>query len=102
MPAVSTKMYSVPSRVTVSSTASRVVPAMGETMARSCAGEGVEQRGFAHVGAADDGHLDARRGRRVFRRRLPAREAGGHVVEQGIHADAVLGGNGKDVGDAEP
>ena len=36
MPAVSTKMYSLPFLVTVSSTASRVVPAMGETMARSC------------------------------------------------------------------
>ena len=24
------------------------------------AGEGVEQRGFAHVGPADDGHLDGR------------------------------------------
>ena len=36
MPAVSTKTYSTPSRTTVSSTASRVVPATGETMARSC------------------------------------------------------------------
>ena len=35
MPAVSTKMYSVPWWITFSSTESRVVPAMGETMARS-------------------------------------------------------------------
>src|SRR5437588_13406 len=35
IPAVSTKIYSTPSRTSVSSTASRVVPAIGETIERS-------------------------------------------------------------------
>src|ERR1022692_3296575 len=54
------------------------------------AGEGVEQGRFAHVRAADDGHLDTRRGGRILHRRLAARKPSGHAVEQGIHADAML------------
>ena len=57
MPAVSTKRKMWPLRSTISSTASRVVPAMGLTMARLDLREGVEEGGLADVGAADDGDL---------------------------------------------
>ena len=55
MPAVSMKRKRRPLCSTISSTASRVVPGMGETMARSEDGQAVQQRGLAHVGMADDG-----------------------------------------------
>ena len=94
------KMYSVPSRMTVSSTASRVVPAMGETMARSCPVSAFSSVDLPTLGRPMMATLmaGASSARRLVG--IPG-EAGGHVVEQRVDADAVLGGNGKDVGDAE-
>ena len=60
MPAVSMKTNFVPSRSTVSSMESRVVPATGETMARSSPVERVQQGRFARVGSPDNGHFNAR------------------------------------------
>ena len=101
MPAVSTKMYSVPS--CDHGLVHRIARGAGDRRDDGAllAGERVEQRRFAHVGPADDRDLDARRGRRFFHRRLAAREAFGHVVEHGVHADAVLRRYREDVGDAE-
>ena len=64
------------------------------------AGERVQQRRFADVRPADDRHLDSRRGWRFFCRRLAASERFGHVVEQGVHADAMLRRDGKHVAES--
>ena len=57
MPAVSMKRKDLPSCSTISSTASRVVPGIGETMDASSSGQRVQQRGLADVGVADDRDL---------------------------------------------
>ena len=64
------------------------------------AGERVEQRRLARVRPSDDGDLDLTR---FHCRRFPAlfRKAGGDAIEQGFHPDGVLGGDRKQIGDAE-
>ena len=99
MPAVSTNTYSVPSRVTFSSTASRVVPAMGETMARSW-----PVRAFSSVDLPT-------LGRPMMATLMPSfgwlgllagrGEAGGDMVEQRVDADAVLGRNREYIRDSQ-
>ena len=56
MPAVSTKRSALPSNSTTSSTASRVVPAIGETMARVVPVSAFSSVDLAHIGPADDGY----------------------------------------------
>ena len=102
MPAVSTKTYSAPSRV------DRFVHGVaggagdGRNDGALLPGEGVEQGRFAHVGAADDGHLDGLSAAGSASGAGSLREAGGDVVEQGVDADAVLGRDREDVGDSQP
>ena len=57
IPAVSMKRKDLPSRSTISSTASRVVPGIGRDDRAPGSGEPVQQRGFADVGVANDGDL---------------------------------------------
>ena len=58
MPAVSMKRILRPLYWMTSSIESRVVPAIGETIARDSSRELIQQRGFADIGVPDDSHLD--------------------------------------------
>ena len=91
------KMYSVPSCMTLSSTESRVVPAMGETMARSSPVSALSSVDLPTLGRPMMATLMPAGRRASPAPAFAAREAGGHVVEQRVHADAVLGGDGEDV-----
>ena len=68
-PAVSIRTKVSPSRSMITSTASRVVPGISETITRSSWASVVDQRRLAGIAAADDGHLQGgcRTGRRVHR-----------------------------------
>ena len=93
-----------PSWMTVSSTESRVVPATGETIARSCPDSALSSVDLPTFGRPMIATL-IRAGRRVrlaalFRSSLDGKFAR-HVVEQCLHADAVLGRNGEDVVEAQ-
>ena len=98
IPAVSMNTYSTPSCTTVSSTASRVVPAIGETIARSLPVSVLSSVDLPTFGRPMIATLmPAASPRGAFR----VREFGGHVVQQRVHPDAVLGRYGEDVGDAQ-
>ncbi len=104
MPAVSMSRKVRPSASRTVSTASRVVPATGETMTRSVAEESVEQRRLPDVRAAHDGEPHLARsffGLRIFIRRFLRREPFHERVEQLGYAVAVLGRDGQHVLEAE-
>ena len=101
MPAVSMKTYSVPSRVTVSSTASRVVPAIGETMARSCPVSAFSRVDLPTFGRPMMATLMSSGFGGASSAASVARNARGHMVEQGVDADAVLRRDREHIGDAE-
>jgi hypothetical protein len=69
-PAVSMTCSGTPSIWMVCCTLSRVVPAMGVTMASSAPAKRVEQRAFAGVGLPGNHHLDALAQQRALARAL--------------------------------
>ena len=90
MPAVSTKTYSVPPRITLSSTASRVVPAIGDTIARSCPVSAFSSVDLPTFGRPMIATLIALGLRRLplLGRALP--DAGQHVIQQRVDPRPVL------------
>src|ERR1035438_8969760 len=126
MPAVSTKTYSTPSRVTFSSTASRVVPATGETMARSWPVRVLSSVDLPTLGrpmmatlmpvsggASSGGSVEKPSVTLSSRASMPvpcSAEMGQTLgissvcpiaIEQGVDAGAVLGRDGADAGNPE-
>src|ERR1035437_7360188 len=121
MPAVSMKIYSVPWCITAWSTESRVVPAMGETIARSVPTSALSRVDLptfgrpmiatlmpAGAGGAAGSSTGAPRAKlpvtRSSRASTPmptARKTSGHAVEQGVDADVVLRRYREHVGNAE-
>src|SRR5579871_5314782 len=99
MPAVSTKLYSMPSALTDSSTASRVVPATGETMERS-----VPTSAFSNVDlptfGRQDGYVDARShfGFGFF---FDNRKIERYVCEEIVQAEVMFGRDGEEMFEAQ-